>query len=104
MDATQFGESKFVNAELVKASPTKKAVIVADPKPEETDYGVKLTIQVEIDKKAKTYRPNQDSVKNIISALGAETKLWIGKTLILNVLSVMGKDSVLAVVDREVKK
>lgn len=103
MDATQYGESNYVTAELVKASKTKKAVILGDSKAEETDYGMKLRIPIEIDGKLKTYSPNKDSVKNIISALGAETKHWLGKTLILNVISVMGKDSVLAVVDKNVQ-
>lgn len=65
-------------------------------------YGEKLTLVIDMDGKTKTYRPNKDSVKNIIGALGSETKLWIGKTLILNVISIMGKESVLAVVDKSV--
>ena len=98
MDATQYGESNYVTAELVKASPTKKAIIMADSKSEETDFGTKLRIPVDIDNKPKTYSPNKDSVKNIIRSLGAETKAWVGKTLSFSVISVMGKDSVIATI------
>lgn len=96
MDATQFGESDYITAEIVKASPTKKAVITGKPKSEETDWGMKLSIPVDIDKKPKTYRPNKDSVRNIIEVFGKETDNWVGKELHLSVVSVMGKDGVLA--------
>ena len=98
MDATQYGESDYVTVELVKSSPTKKAVIIGDAKSEETDFGLKLRLPVEIDGKRKTYSPNKDSVKNIIQVLGKETKAWLGKAVTFTVLSVMGKESIIAVV------
>jgi glutathionyl-hydroquinone reductase len=82
----------------VKASKTKKCVIIGDSYAEDTDYGMKMRVPVEIDGKKKTYTPNKDSVKNIIQALGSETKAWMGKTLTFNVISVMGKDSIIATV------
>lgn|SRR3990167_4444763 len=100
MDATQYGESEYVTAELVRASKTKKAVIIGAARSEETDFGTKLRLPIEIDGKKKTYSPNKDSVKNIIGALGAETMGWLGKTLTFNVISVMGKDSVIATVQK----
>jgi len=96
MDATQYAESDYVTAELVKASKTKLAIITGQAKSEETDYGTKLTFPVEIDGKKKEYRPNRDSVKNIISVFGAETTNWLGKKLSFNVISTLGKDSVIA--------
>lgn len=95
MDATQYGESDYVTAELVKASSTKKVVVVGDAKTEETDYGVKLTVPVELDGKPKKYRPNKDTVKNLISVFGKDTKSWIGKTIDMQVITVMGKESVI---------
>ena len=100
MDATQYGESNWLNADIVKSSKSKKAIILGDAKSEETDFGAKLTFPIEIDGKKKTYSPNKDSVKNIISALGSETQEWLGKTLSFSVVSVMGKDSVIAVVQK----
>lgn len=103
MDATQYAETDYITAELVKQAKIKKAVIIGEVKAEATDYGEKLTCPVEIDGKRKTYRPNKDTIKNLISALGSDTKAWLGKTLILNVISVMGKESVLGVVDKNVQ-
>lgn len=104
MDATQYGESDYVTAELVKASKTKIAIIIGEATEEDTDFGRKLTFPIEIDGKKKTYRPNKDSVKNIIWALGAETKLWLGKSIIFSVISVMGKDSVVAIAEKIAQK
>lgn len=95
MDARQFGESDYITAAIVKASPSKKAVVISDAKVEETEFGERLTLQVEIDGKKKTYRPNKDTVRNLIEALGSETKGWLGKTVSFTVNSVMGKDSVI---------
>ena len=100
MDATQFAESDYITAELVKASKTKLGIITSAPKAEDTDYGMKLTMSVELDGKPKTYRPNKDSVKNIIQELGAETTGWLSKKLKFNVISTLGKDSVIASVQK----
>src|SRR3990167_8137035 len=95
MDATQYSESDYITAEIVKASTTRKIVIVGEAKTEETDYGIKLVLPVEIDGKKKSYRPNRDTVKHLIGAWKAETKAWIGKTVDLQVISILGKDSII---------
>lgn len=104
MDATQFSEGDYITAALVKASPTKKAIILGDGVKEEVTFSgktsSKLTMPVEIDGKKKVYRPNVDSVKNIIGSLGAETKAWLGRTLNFTVISTMGKESVIATVQK----
>ena len=101
MDTTQFAESDYITAEIVKASVSKTLVIIGEAKPEETEYGVKLLIPVEIDAKPKKYRPNKDSIKNMQDAWGVESKKWLGKKLGLSVHSIMGKDSVIAVPKKE---
>jgi hypothetical protein len=95
MDATQFGESDFITTEIVNASKTKKIVIVGDGKVEETDWGSRMELPVEIDGKKKRYRPNKDTIKNCISLFGADTKGWLGKTISLVVMSIAGKDSII---------
>lgn len=104
MDATQYTEGDYISAELVKSSKSKKAVIVGDGTREQVTFqgktSEKLSLPVEIDGKVKTYRPNKDSVKNIIGVLGPETKAWLGKTLTFVIISAMGKDSVIATVQK----
>lgn len=98
MDATIFGESNYITADLVNNSESKTAAIVGDSETVDTDYGERLVIPVEIDGKQKSYRPNRDSVKNIITVLGAETKAWIGKELQFSLFSYAGKQCVSAIV------
>ena len=100
MNATEYGESDYITAEIVKASPTKNLTILGDAKVEETDFGSKLEIPVEIDSKKKKYRPNKDTIKNLCQVLGAETKAWIGKTIHVQTVSINGKDSVIGVVNK----
>ena|SRR3990167_3934214 len=95
MDATQYSESDYITADIVKASISKKAVIIGDAKTEETEYGVKLQLPIEIDGKKKNFRPNKDTVKNLIGSWKAETKAWIGKTIDLQVINILGKESVI---------
>jgi hypothetical protein len=95
MDATQYGGSDFITTEIVKASKTKKLVIVGDGKAEDTDWGSRIEFPVEIDGRRKRYRPNKDTIKNCISLFGADTKGWLGKFIDVRVISVAGKDSVI---------
>lgn len=100
MDASEFGEGDYISAALVKASPTKKCVILGDGTREEVTFqgktSTKLTLPVEIDGKKKSYRPNKDSVNNIMGVLGKDTKGWLGKVLSFTVISVLGKECVVA--------
>lgn len=95
VDATQAAESDFITADIVKASPTKKILVIGDGKYEETEFGTKLEIPVEIDSKRKRYRPNKDTVKNLMASLGKDTKQWLGKVIDVQVISIAGKDSVI---------
>jgi len=89
-------ESPYLTTELVKESKSSKAVIMNEGSYEETDYGTKLTLSVQIDAKSKIWRPNRDSVSNLSQAWGNESKEWIGKTADLKIMKVMGKDSIIA--------
>jgi len=104
VDATQYGESDFVTAQLIKDSKTRTAIVIGESNVEETDYGQKLTVPVEIDGKKKKYRPNKDSVKNLIERLGKETKGWLGQTFNFNIVTIMGKESVVATAQGKLPK
>lgn len=94
VDATQAMEGKYVNADLVRASPSKKCVIMPGAKYEDGDYGAKLHLVVQLDGKEKTWSPNKDSVKNIAEEYGTDTDNWIGKVIKLSIGKINGKDTV----------
>lgn len=89
-------ESDFINAELVKESPTKKLVFISAGEYQNSDFGEKLTFNVQMDGKNKQYRPNRDSVANLAQAWGMNSDNWIGKTATVSAVKTRGKDSVLA--------
>ena len=100
-DATRAGESKYLNADLVKESPTKRIAFtnageyVIKKDSDGNDYE-KLELGIMIDGKAKIYAPTKDSAKNLINAWGAKTEKWIGCTADVRAIKMMGKDSVMA--------
>jgi len=94
MDTTEFSEGKFITAELVKTSPTKVCVILDEAKPEETDFGEKLQVHVQIDQKNKIWRINRDSVKNM-HKINTDSKFWIGKKVQLMTITMKGKETVI---------
>jgi hypothetical protein len=93
-------ESKYITADLVKASPTKKLVVVGQGSYEQATFdgetSRRLTIPVQIDSKDKLWRPNKDSVTNLRAAYGSDTASWVGKTAKLQTIRIQGKDSILA--------
>ena len=96
VDTSEAAESNYVNAELIDKSASKVGVIVGDAEYEETKFGKKLTVPIEIDFKKKTYRPNKDSAAALNKAFGTDSKSWLGKRIVFKTVKVMGKDSVLA--------
>lgn len=102
MDTRHHTESKYVSVKLVHDSPTKRAVVLDEGLDEPTNFdgkpGVRWTCTVEMDGEQKKYSPNPTSMKNIQKVLGMDSKAWIGKTLILQVVS-MPKECVLATVE-----
>lgn len=96
VDSTEAMESQYLTADIVKESNTKKLLVVTEGNYEETDYGNRLTMGVCIDGKNKTWRPNRDSVKNLSRAYGKDTKDWVDKAATLQVISIQGKDSIIA--------
>jgi len=87
VDVTEAMEGQYLTAECVKSSPTKEAVVTDGGEYTKSDYGKKLCIEINIDRKKKIYRPNIDSAKNLAGVWGKESDLWVGKTLLLRFLS-----------------
>lgn len=94
-------ESEYVTADLVDDSHRKELVITGPGKYEEVTFdnkkSEKLTLPVEFNGVAKIWRPNRDSVKNLNRAFGDPTEDWVGKPIPLQVMSIGGRDSVVAV-------
>ena len=101
VDTTEAMESQYITADLVKASPTKQLVVTGEGEYENATFNnetsKRLTIPVEIDGKAKIWRPNKDSVKNFNAEFGKESKNWVGKVARLQVVTVQGKETALAI-------
>lgn len=95
VNATKAMESKYVNVDLIRESPSKKAIILGEGEYVEGDYGEKLELPIEIDGKQKTWSPNKDSVKNMNSEWGVETRNWISGIVKYSIIKTNGKDVVL---------
>ena len=103
MDTKEYAESNYVTVQLVKDSPTKRAKIISDASVTEAEFSGKkvkrIEFSVEIDGKTKTYSPNKDTLKNIHSVLGFESRNWLNKNIGFRVLSVNGKDSIIGTIE-----
>ena len=104
MDATRYGEGEYITAQTVSLSASKKALIVGDAVVSESVFqgktSQKLSLPVEFDGRRRVLRMNRTTVKNVIDVLGVETSSWQGRWLSLNVVSINGKESVIAMVLR----
>ena len=98
VDTTKATESTYVNAQLVKESPTKRIVIIEEGAFVESEFnGVKkekYETTVQIDGKTKKYSPNQDTMKNIQNMYGKNSSKWVGVVLMVAVGSFKGKETV----------
>lgn len=99
VDVSRAMESKYITAELIKESPTKKCVIIDGGEYVESTYDGKtferFQLNVEIDGKKKIWNVNKDSVKNISAEYGKNSTMWIGKVIQLSTASIKGKDTVI---------
>lgn len=87
-------EGDFITADFVNNSPTKLCTPIDEGNYEDSDFGDRLTITVEIDGKRKKYRPNKDTVTNLRNEYGKDSKEWIGKLIRLKTVRFKGKDIV----------
>lgn len=94
VDSTEATQSEFVTVDLVESSPTKKCVVVDPGSYEESNYGKRLTVKVNIDGQIKRWRPNKETVINM-QTLGIDTTTWMSKLVNLNVEIRQGKKAVI---------
>lgn len=95
VDTKQAMESEFVTVDLVKSSPTKKLVVVEPGSYEESEFGTRLTVKVNIDGTLKRWRPNKESVENM-QVYGSDTTEWVQKIVNLKIEKRSGKECVIA--------
>jgi hypothetical protein len=76
----RFCEGDYVNVEVVKASPSKRFIILDEGKTEIGKFGEKFSFNVELDKKQKEFTPYRDAMKAMKNAWGSDSRVWIGKT------------------------
>jgi hypothetical protein len=90
-------ESDYVTIDFVKASPSKRAVIISPGVIGPNQQGNnKLTMQVEIDGKNKKWSPNRKTLENVSKAWGTNTDKWVGKVVTFQMaLASNGKEIVL---------
>lgn len=92
VNTTEFAEGQYLNAELIKSSPSKKGVVLDEAQPKKGNYGEQLETTVEIDGKHKKWSLSRDHVKSMNSVLGADSKLWIGAVITFAVTTSKNKE------------
>ena len=101
VDVREAMESDYVTVELVRNLTDKVLTVISGGNYEETDYGKKLSIPVQIEGRPKTWRPNRMSVEALSRDYGMNSDSWIGKHIKLELQKVQGKDCVIALRDRD---
>jgi len=104
------------NSDYLKANDVKSGdvvVILNEGEVREADFGTGkartvFEVEVEHDKKRKTWTMNKTTIKKIIEGFGEDTKAWVGKRVKLDLVktNVKGnvKDSIIGEpLDEEVK-
>lgn len=97
VDSRKALESEYITVDSVKNSLTKKLVILDPGAYEDTEWGERLSLKVEMDGNKKVWRPNRDSIKNVQNVFKYETCDWVGKIIGLSVVSMKGKEMVIGI-------
>ena len=87
-------ESEYLTVAYLKDSENKHFIVLGEGKYQETDYGTKLRIPVEINGQRKTWTPNKDSIKNCRNEWGENTTGWVGKMVRGQIINVQGKEAI----------
>jgi hypothetical protein len=91
VDITEATESPFLTTDLIEESQTKTGVIVDGGSYEKGEFGRKLVMKIQFDKKMKTWTPNRESSKNMQSAWGNDTDTYVGKSVLFSVVEAQNK-------------
>lgn len=95
----RFCEGDYVNVDVVKASASKRFVVIDEGKTEVGKFGEKFTFTVELDRKRKEFTPYRDAMKAMKEAWGSDSRMWIGKTGTFHVIPKGTKEVVIVIPD-----
>ena len=89
----------YLTVEMAKTSTTKKIVIIGEGEYRSQNYNgeVKdvLFIPVELERLQLDWRPNRDTIRNLMMVWGKDTRNWIGKIVHLRISIIRGKEAIL---------
>ena len=85
MDMSKYAESDYLNAEFVKASPSKLLVVINPGEIKVFEGTERVKFLVKIDGKRKYATPSRQSVKNMIDSVSKDSNDWVGQTVSLSV-------------------
>lgn len=99
VNVTEAMESKYLTAEAVENSPSKQCVILTEGEYIEGQYGKRLTLKVNLDKKEKIWQPNKETVKSLSDVYTTESDNWVGKKVFLGIKELNNKILVIGTPD-----
>lgn len=79
MNTKKYMEGEYVNAQLIKDSPTKRACILSEGIEDKYMDKFYIKLMVEMDGQRKMWRVNRKSLENLNKYYGEETNAWVGK-------------------------
>ena len=99
MDVSELVQSKWLTAQDVKDNQVKNGVAtivvigVGEQQEAVSTKGEKykaLVLPVQIDAKTKDWKVNRNSLKKLVSKLGADTASWVGQKVVLTTMLMQG--------------
>lgn len=94
VDVSEALESQFLNGEVVRNSKSRVVTVVDPGKYEDTEFGRRITLGVNIDGKSKLWRPNKEVLAQLKASFGGDTVDWLGKPFRVDVKIFRGKETV----------
>lgn len=95
VDTTEAMESQYMTIKYVKENKVKTMVVIDGGDYEDSKFGKRLKLTVNTNGRSKIWNPNTDSVKNL-QLYGKDSKDWVGKLVLVNVISINGKENLIA--------
>ncbi len=105
VDITETMEKRSICVETVEPSESRTLVAIKEGRIEDRgSFGKMVIIPVEMDGKRKDWYPNYQSKKNMSQAYGKNTKNWVGKPVIVEIVNIDGKETVIGTPIPQMKK
>lgn len=100
VEIKQFTESKFISVPVVKDSKNKILVIMGEGAIVDNEFQGRayqcLQLPVELDLMQKMWQPSKDAMKSMKEAWGSNTIGWIGKKVRVSIMTLNGKEVIVA--------